>query len=175
MFRKILAAIDRSPNGKIVFEQALVLTKATGANLMLLHVLSSEEKDSPQMPSLTTREYSPLPGELLELYRKQWHTYEEQGLKLLRSLTEEAADVGVRNEFTQNSGSPGREICEVAQTWDADLIVIGRRGRSSLQEWIAGSASSYVFHHAPCAVHIVFESQDSKPEIPVTNQTQVAH
>ncbi len=34
----------------------------------------------------------------------------------------------------------------------ADLIVVGRRGRSGLSELILGSASNYVLHHAPCSV-----------------------
>jgi nucleotide-binding universal stress UspA family protein len=157
MFHKILAAIDRSPNGKTVFDQALVLAKTTGSSLMLLHVLSGEEENSPPMPPLIAPEYSLLQGEFLDDYWTQWKTYEEQGLTLLRSLTEEAANAGVSNEFTQNAGSPSREICEVARTWGADLIVIGRRGHSSLHELIVGSVSNYVFHHASCSVHVVFK------------------
>ncbi|MEH1934408.1 MAG: universal stress protein [Nostoc sp.] len=88
MFSKILAAIDRSPNGKAVFDEALTLAKATKGSLMLLHILSSEEKDSPQTPTLLTLEYHPLNGELIEDYWKQWQSYEEEGFKLLRSYTE---------------------------------------------------------------------------------------
>jgi nucleotide-binding universal stress UspA family protein len=40
MFNKILVAIDNSENSSHVFEEALSLAKATGANLMLFHVLS---------------------------------------------------------------------------------------------------------------------------------------
>ncbi len=47
MFNKILVAMDRSPASRNVFEFAMSLAKATGASLMLLHVLSSEEKDFP--------------------------------------------------------------------------------------------------------------------------------
>lgn len=71
MFRKILAALDRSSNSKAVFDEALALAKATEASLMLLHVLSNEEKDSPQIPTLTTLEYYPLDDGLLENYWKQ--------------------------------------------------------------------------------------------------------
>lgn len=152
MFRKILAAIDRSPNGKAVFGHALTLTKVTQANLMLLHVLSSEEKDSPQFPTVTTLANYSFDGKFLEVYRNRWQAYEEEGFKLLRSYTEEAIQAEVISEFTQNFGSPSREICEVAQTWEADLIVIGRQGHSSLNELFLGSVSNYVFHHAPCSV-----------------------
>ena len=175
MFRKILAAIDRSPTGEAVFKTALALTEASGANLMLLHVLSNQEKDSPQMPTLTTREYYPMGGELLEVYQKQWQTYEEQGLKLLRSYTDAAAKAGVSNKFTQNAGNPSREICAVAQTWDADLIVIGRRSHFGLNELITGSVSNYVFHHAPCSMYVVHASAPLIAEVSVVSQVQVVH
>ena len=175
MVYKVLAAIDRSPNGRAVFDAAIALAKATGANLMLLHVLSSEEAGSPQMPTLTIREDYPVNGKLLEHYWQQWQTYEEQSLKLLRSYTDEAAAVGVSNEFTQNSGSPGREICAVAQTWNADVIVIGRRGHSGLNELILGSVSNYVFHHAPCSIYVVHMNVVLKAKAPIANQAQVVH
>lgn len=49
MFHKILVAIDASDRGQMVFNEALSLAKATAANLMLLHVLSSEEEVSPNI------------------------------------------------------------------------------------------------------------------------------
>ena len=47
------------------------------------------------------------------------------------------------------------EICKLAQEWNADLIVMGRRGHSILSELVLGSVSSYVIHRAHCSVHIV--------------------
>ena len=175
MFHKILAAIDRSPNSKAVFDTAIALTKATGASLLLLHVLSGEEKDSPPIPPLTPIGYNSLNAKLQEDYWQQWHIYEEQGLNLLRSYTDEAAAGGVSNEFTQNSGSPGREICAVAQTWNADTIVMGRRGHSGLNELILGSVSNYVFHHAPCSVHVVHMNVVPNAKTPIASQAQVVH
>ncbi|MEO0350033.1 MAG: universal stress protein, partial [Cyanobacteria bacterium P01_A01_bin.15] len=36
--------------------------------------------------------------------------------------------------------------------WNADLIMMGRRGRSGFSELLLGSVSNYVMHHAPCSV-----------------------
>jgi nucleotide-binding universal stress UspA family protein len=35
---------------------------------------------------------------------------------------------------------------------EADLIIVGRKDRSGLEELLLGSVSSDVVHHAPCAV-----------------------
>jgi nucleotide-binding universal stress UspA family protein len=155
MFHKILVAVDQSEHGENVLDAAIALAQSTGASLMLLHALSSEEKGCPTMPTLTTMEYYPVDGKLFESYQKFWQAYEKTGLDFLRVCTGKAAAAGVSAEFTQNSGHPGRIICEMAQTWNADLIVMGHRGHSGLNELILGSVSNYVMHHAPCSVHIV--------------------
>jgi nucleotide-binding universal stress UspA family protein len=43
----------------------------------------------------------------------------------------------------------------VARTWNADLIVIGRRGLRGLAEMFLGSVSNHVIHHAHCSVLVV--------------------
>jgi nucleotide-binding universal stress UspA family protein len=155
MFHKILVAVDRSQNGEKVLDAAIALASAMGSHLMLLHVLSSEEEGYPKMPMLTTLEYYPVDGILFGDYQKHWQIYEKQGLEVLRSFTDKAIAAGVSTEFTQNSGNPGRTICDMAQSWGADLIVMGHRGYSGLKELVLGSVSNYVLHHAPCSVFTV--------------------
>ncbi|MBE9177271.1 universal stress protein [Oculatella sp. LEGE 06141] len=156
MFHKVLAAMDSSAIGKLVFDEALALARAVQADLMLLHVLSVEEEVSPDMPMYPMMGYYPVRNDIVyEHYQKQWEAYERAGFDLLRSRTDEAIAAGVNTEFTQVSGDPGRAICHLAQNWEADLVVVGRRGRSGLSELILGSVSNYVLHHAPCSVMAV--------------------
>ncbi len=155
MFSKILAALDRSDLGQKVFEQALILAQTTHAQLMLLHVLCPSDEgypDFPPTPGIDTYYPSPQSEVAMENYLEWWRSYEESGLALLRSQTEQATQTGISTEFSQKIGSPGRSICELAATWQADLIVVGRRGRSGLSELVLGSVSNYVMHHAPCSV-----------------------
>ena len=156
MFSKILVALDRSPMGRQVFEHSLALAKVTGASLMLLHVLSAEEEGSPYAPLLSNFDYYPGVGsQSFEYYQKQWDKFKNQGIELLQSFCAQANTTGVNTEFTQQLGSPGRLICQLATTWGADLIVMGRRGHSGLTEIFLGSVSNYVLHHAPCSVHVI--------------------
>lgn len=151
---KILVAIDRSSTSTMVFEQALSVAKATGATVMLLHVLSYQEKGSPVriVPSY----YDPILNNAAEeLYQKQWQAFEQEGLELLRFFCKRATAHGVNAETTQLYGNPSRQICALARNWEADLIVVGRRGLSGLKELFLGSVSNYVVHHAPCSVMVV--------------------
>ncbi|HEY9597051.1 MAG TPA: universal stress protein [Cyanophyceae cyanobacterium] len=154
VFHKLLVAMemDSSERGHHVFDEAVALAKALNASLLLLHVLSLEE-DSPGAPGMPGVDYYPWSREdtLLD-YRKQWDTFESECLELLRSRTNEAIAAGITAEFAQLPGSVGEIICNVAHSWGADLIIMGRRGRTGLSELILGSVSNYVLHHAPCSV-----------------------
>ena len=161
MINKILIAVDRSQNNKLVFDTAISLAKTTGANLMLLHILSKKEPEHPIAPTHT---YYPIVEETnYETYQKEYAKYEQHGIEFLRNLTEEATAVGIKTEFTQLSGNPGRIICELANNWSADLIVVGSRGLKGLKEMFLGSVSNYVTHHAPCSVLIVRHPLNTEP------------
>ena len=143
MFNKILVAIDFSTASSDVFETAVSLAKTTGASLMLLHILPIED----------------LMGEAIrKVYEKEWQRFLQQRLEFLRSLVREATTAGVDADFTIFWGSPERDICDVAQTWSADLILVGSRGRTGIKEMLLGSVSNYVTHHAPCSVLIVLKT-----------------
>ncbi|PSB54345.1 universal stress protein [Chamaesiphon polymorphus] len=153
MFHKILVAIDGSDTSHDVFKTALDIAKADRANLVLLHVLSLEEQNNLILPMPIGMEYIPVADSNAQrIYRERWQTYEQQNLDLLKSLADRATAAGITTEFHQVAGSPGRKICEFAQSADVDLIVMGHRGISGLNELLVGSVSNYVLHHALCSV-----------------------
>jgi nucleotide-binding universal stress UspA family protein len=156
MFTRLLTAIDLSPCSEMVFAQGLELAQKTGASLILLHVSSLDEPESPAMPMLAQNYYVSGGTEaVMGVYDEQWRTYEEKGLEMLQSFAERAAQVSVTAEFSQNFGSPGKMICQMADSLNADLIMMGRRGNSSLNEFIMGSVSNYVLHHTSRSVFVV--------------------
>ena len=162
MIKKILIAVDRSQNNKFVFDNAVSLAKTTGADLMLLHVLSKKEPDHPIAPTYT---YYPIVEEMnYETYQKEYAKYEQHGIEFLKNLTEEATAAGVSTQFTQLAGNSGRMICQLANNWSADLILVGSRGLKGLKEMFLGSVSNYVTHHAPCSVLIVRQTINNESE-----------
>ncbi len=162
MYDKILVAIDHSAANKQVFDKALSLAKAEGASLIILHVLSSQEEDSPMMSPYFAQHRDRcihLDPQIVrranEIYGKEWSDFERKGIKLLRSFTKKAIAAGVDAEFSQITGYPSSTICDFARSCNADMIVIGRRGHSGLKEILLGSVSNYVVHHAPCSILLV--------------------
>lgn len=153
MFTKILVSIDDSDMTQHVFDEAVYLAKATGGSLMLLHVISP--LDEPYFDPLfiqPTILYSELRNESLKLFLSDWEKLKQDKENWLRSLCESATSSGAKTEFTLNIGDPSNKICDISRSWNADLIVIGRRGRRGLSELFLGSVSNYVMHHAPCSV-----------------------
>jgi nucleotide-binding universal stress UspA family protein len=173
MFNKILVAIDRSAASRKVFEAAMSLAKTSGASLMLLHVLSFEEQDFPTPTIYSGLEYESFNSTLIEAYQERWQKFERKGLEMLRVIAEEASKAGISTEFTQNLGNPGRTICDLAQTWSADLIVVGSRGRTGIKEMLLGSVSNYVTHHAPCSVLIVHQTDNLDPQLLANEQQEL--
>jgi nucleotide-binding universal stress UspA family protein len=53
------------------------------------------------------------------------------------------------------SGSAREVILDEAESWDADLIVLGSHGYSGWQRFMLGSVSHTVATHAHCSVEIV--------------------
>lgn len=74
------------------------------------------------------------------------------------------AEAEIRNVFPDMGGqlttmviqgSPKQAIVEEAETWGADLIIMGSHGYGFWQRALLGSVSSSVVHHAPCSVLVV--------------------
>jgi nucleotide-binding universal stress UspA family protein len=57
-------------------------------------------------------------------------------------------------------GPPSQAIVDEAESWGADLIVMGSRGQGTWGRLLLGSVSSAVVHHATCSVEIVRKPQN---------------
>jgi nucleotide-binding universal stress UspA family protein len=62
-------------------------------------------------------------------------------------------DPGVSVELVLVEDAPGEGLVALAQ--DADLVVVGTRGRGNIAQALLGSVSHHVAQHAPCPVVIV--------------------
>ena len=159
-FKKILVAIDYSAAMPAIFNQALQLAKLYHSRLLVFHCLQ--------------RQFSPLPdaityagiGSYSGIYSQETIQLEEQLLEeaieelraWLASFVRQATGEGVQAESDYTVGEVGHKICECAKNWSADLIIVGRQGRVGLSEFLLGSTSNYVTHHATCSVLVIQHS-----------------
>lgn len=155
-FQKILVAIDDSPLSQVVFSQALDIANAQGASLMLFNCINEETIAQPVIPM--PGEFGLTPEVVTEAYQVQQirlDSLQSRGRAMLDHFCSKAAEHGVLAEFDSKVGDAGYWLCELAKSWNATLIVVGRRGRTGLAEALLGSVSNYVVHNAPCSVLVI--------------------
>jgi nucleotide-binding universal stress UspA family protein len=174
-FKKILAAIDYTSLSQTVFEQALELAKANQARLMLFHCVTADTVTlSPPLPG----EFGISPQFVSQAYQSEFVRLEQQVQQIqsiLSQFCESATREGVPTEYCYKIAEPGQGLCQAAQTWGADLLMLGRRGRKGLTEALLGSVSNYVLHHAPCAVLVIQSGGNSSEKQAATDLDMLMH
>ncbi|AXG06674.1 universal stress protein [Haloplanus rubicundus] len=73
---------------------------------------------------------------------------ETQGQATLDEIADLAADAGVAVDTELLSGKPAKSIVDYADETGADLIVVGRRGRSGVRERLLGSITERVLRRS---------------------------
>lgn len=154
---RILVALDHSTTQAIVVQKAMEMGKALHGQLMLCHCLTDiTPAPATMMETASIGVYgSPYTHDLIErsqALRKEKH---QESVSWLKSLQTQLAASGLTVEFDTQIGESGHYICQLANSWQADLVIVGRRGRSGLSEMLMGSVSNHVVHHAPCSVLVV--------------------
>lgn len=155
-FNKILVAIDRAATSEDIFVKALDLAQCSQAHLVLLSTIvpdyGATYLNPPMYPG---SEAVGITAATIQLYLERQEQDRQHGLEFLQGLASRAEQAHVVAEINQQIGDPARSICEVADTLAVDLIIVGRRGYSGLNELLMSSVSNYVVHHAPCAVLVI--------------------
>lgn len=156
-FQKVLVALDYQEPIPAVFNKALDIAKANNSLLKLFYCRTGEiagVADLPVYPGFVN--YGSLYNQdMLTLEQTLIEESVEQIQAWVDEFVQQAIQQGITAESESGFGEPGRQICLVAKEWNADLIVVGRRGHRGFSEWLLGSVSNYVIHHAPCSVLVV--------------------
>jgi len=75
-------------------------------------------------------------------------------------------DSGIDFHTIVEAGEPGRVISSLASRLDADLVVVGRRGRGPLAELVLGSVSRWLSHHTDRPLLLVSSPSAGSLEAP---------
>lgn len=152
MITKVLVAIDRFTDTPDVFMQALDIAEKFQAQLHIFHCV--QPISMPEMGSVLSYG-GMIDPTAIALQEQQLEATVEDTTEALKALARQAQDRGIAATIDCRVGEPNFEICAIAKAWEADLIILGRRGLSGLSEMLLGSVSSYALHHAHCSVMVV--------------------
>jgi len=135
MFKKIVWATDGSEPADAAFEIAKSLASQDGSELIVVH---------------SVERIAARGGYTVDADQ------DEHQVKVKRQAQELAAS-GVRTtvQLTEGVSGAAHRIAEVAEKEDADLIIVGTRGRNPFAGLIVGSVTQRILHLAPCPVLVV--------------------
>jgi nucleotide-binding universal stress UspA family protein len=137
MFRRILLAYDGSDASTKACELALDLARRYGAGLTVLSVARAPEFGD-EVETEAVIENS--------------RAYHE---KLLDTVRTRVAATGIDATFAVTVGHPTEQIIAEAERIQADLVVLGHRGKTLFQRLRLGSVSKQVVQYADCPVLVV--------------------
>jgi nucleotide-binding universal stress UspA family protein len=138
--RRVLHATDFSAASSRAFKRAVDIAKASGAELLLVHVLPSV------FPVVADGYVSPKVYEDLEAATRA------DGQKRLDRLARRARASGARVKSLLLEGVPHERIAQAARARKADMVVIGTHGRTGFAKLVLGSVASRVLAISPCPV-----------------------
>lgn len=137
MIKRILVAHDGSATADKAFAMALELAGKCGAELHAVSVVRLPEFGEDVETAA-----------MIEAGRAHYE-------KLGQRLREQAAALQPPLQFHTLVGHPAEQVVGEAQKLEADLIVLGHRGKSLIQRWLTGSTTKQVMGYAHCAVLVV--------------------
>ena len=95
----------------------------------------------------------------VDLHESHTDEMREQLLNVARRSADELRESGMPATVELRSGDPADEIIKAAKAEDADLVVVGSRGLSTLPRLLLGSVARKVLLHATQSVLIVREAR----------------
>ena len=144
---RILLAIDGSEYSKTAIENVAKRAFQANAEVRVISVYT-----------IASRLIQVDPGGVL---REYYAEMDKSALESAKNITEEAAKTLQKENpkllvsTIQIGGSAKRMILEEAESFGADLIILGAHGYGRVEGFLIGSVSQSVMLHAKCSVEVV--------------------
>ena len=141
-YRHVLVPVDFSKNSLNALEMAL--KAVMDASIHVLHAM--------EMPLGQKMRQAGFDAERVEHFRNQILIHAREGME---KIVSDHAHGDRRVASIIEYGHAPDVIREKAQALDIDLIVIGKRGQTELDEALFGSVTKHVLYETPCDVLVV--------------------
>lgn len=137
-YRSIVVGTDGSETAARGVEQAIEIARADGARLVIVTAYE---------------DHGNTPDDRIPEDVRWMITDRNEAEGHARQARERASAAGVDDVVVQSlAGDAAAMLLETADTFSADLIVVGSVGLTAASRYILGSVASTVLHHAPCDV-----------------------
>jgi len=129
MYKTIICAIEACDEGQEVLSKAYEFSQMYNAKLFVTHIIP----------------YTLLPND----YQKQLKEEAQPAIEAIVS------SLGIpKKDVTIKVGKPYEQICRLAESKNADLIILGTHSKKSIHTLI-GSTANGVVNHANCDVSLI--------------------
>ncbi len=144
-YKHIMIAVDGSNTSDLAVHEAIKLTKALKARLRIIHIVDE-----------TIFNYI---DEYVD-FDTLWDGYKKVGHDVLNKISEKIKQAPIEYETNLIELKPGKgriaeKIVAEAQTWPADLLIIGSHGRRGFSRLILGSVAEHVLRISTMPVLLV--------------------
>ena len=144
MYKSILVAVDGSQTSELALKEAIRLAKDMGARLLIVNVVDEINFNWAEYPNLT----------------EIWDVLAASGRALLDKAAATAAEAGVEAdtrllELDKLGDRVPEALAREAETWPADLIVVGTHGRRGLSHVFLGSVAEGIVRVATKPVLLI--------------------
>ena len=146
---KIVLAIDGSGFSKAAVKALAKMPMPSDSEISIINVYED--------PAMATPGLIATGGSLNTYFQEIIDNAQKIGEKIVSEAVKVLKEKNSSLQLTTDLiiGIPKQEILEKAESFDADLIVVGSQGNGALSRILLGSVSQYLATHAKCSVMIV--------------------
>lgn len=147
VIKRIVVGVDGSDQAAAALKWAIRMAKGMGSQITAVYGIS--------VPTYFTAPYG-IPVQFDESWRTEMRAeFESKWCKSLKVS-------GIRYRTVMEDGRPASVIGAVADRENADIIVVGRRGRSGVTELLLGSVSHELVIHSTRPVLLISPQKVAK-------------
>jgi nucleotide-binding universal stress UspA family protein len=149
---RIVVGVDGSQHSAAALDWAVRMAKGMGSEVVAVFAISPPIFfDTGYMAPVAPPQFDP------EWRAEMKKEFEGRWCKRLR-------DAGVRYRTVMEDGRPASVIAQVGDSIDADVIVVGRRGRGGVAELVLGSVSHELVLHSKRPILLISTAEQPRSD-----------
>lgn len=149
MIERILLAVDDTPDSLAAARTAITVAGATHARLRVVHASADHLLDAAIQAASGTPAAGPRRA--------------SASVAILARVARLADAAGVEAETELLTGDPASTVLDLARSWPADLVVVGKSGRSAHGEPYVGSQTRHILEFCEQPVLVVPPGTAAQP------------